>query len=349
MFACLLTLFILGLIGCGSNSMKIKVIPSFYYWKTSLAFDAADYEFFKSISLKKMYVRFFDVLWDEKYRTTVPSNVLTVKKGTVWVEKVVPVIFITPKAIQMTATPKESDALAKNIIQIVSEISKRTGCPRITELQVDCDWIPQTRHNYFQLLDKLKLRVSKAFPGATLTCTIRLHQIKYVSATGVPPVDSGVLMIYHTSSPKVFKNENSILDVGEAKKYLAHFSEYPLPLDIALPVFSWGIQFNSEHKFIRVLEGANRKTLESNPDLKRTQKNIFAATQRTIVSENRVLQGDFVKLDEADIEACREMLGYIKDHARKSPITLSLFHYDLSLVRQFSGGNDEKFSLLFNQ
>ena len=73
-----------------------------------------------------------------------------------------------------------------------------------------------------------------------LSATIRLHQVKYREETGVPPVDYGVLMYYNMGHISAM-GANSIYDRSTALRYLGKLREYPLPLDIALPMFAWGV------------------------------------------------------------------------------------------------------------
>ena len=68
-------------------------------------------------------------------------------------------------------------------------------------------------------------------------------------------------MCYSTSSPLADTPENSILDVTTLKNYLSGIGEYPLKLDIALPIYSWGIVTNhlGKHKLINAVSEENLK------------------------------------------------------------------------------------------
>ena len=106
-------------------------------------------------------------------------------------------------------------------------------------LQVDCDWTISTKEKYFNLLILLSNYIEH------LSATIRLHQIKYVKATGVPPVEKGVVMIYNLDSPADTNIRNSIFSFEKALLYLkGNLEHYPLQLDVALPAFSWGVHFH---------------------------------------------------------------------------------------------------------
>ncbi len=74
-----------------------------------------------------------------------------------------------------------------------------------------------------------------------LSATIRLHQVKYFETTGVPPVKSGMLMFYNTGDLENPSEENSILNIETAELYLSGLEDYPMQLDIVLPLFSWAV------------------------------------------------------------------------------------------------------------
>ncbi len=63
-------------------------------------------------------------------------------------------------------------------------------------------------------------------------------------------------MCYSTSSPLEKSDKNSILDVGTLKSYLSKLEDYPIKkIEVALPVYSWGIVTNhlEKHKLINAL------------------------------------------------------------------------------------------------
>ncbi|MGG2305049.1 hypothetical protein ACE4Z6_26875, partial [Salmonella enterica] len=93
--------------------------------------------------------------------------------------------------------------------------------------QIDCDWTLGTKEKYFSLLKRIKERM--ALP---LSCTIRLHQVKYQAKTGVPPVDRGMLMYYNMGHVEGATETNSIYDPANADKYVSYVKDYPLPLDV---------------------------------------------------------------------------------------------------------------------
>ena len=58
-------------------------------------------------------------------------------------------------------------------------------------------------------------------------------------------------MMYNLENAKQLKSRNSLFSLQEARKYLKR-NTYPLPMDVALPVFSWTLIFRNG-LFLRVL------------------------------------------------------------------------------------------------
>ncbi len=107
-----------------------------------------------------------------------------------------------------------------------------------------------------------------------VSATLRLHQIKYHQKTGVPPVRKGILMFYNMGSPTRMDVQNSMLDLDIAKQYIGNLESYPLPLDVALPLFSWGVLFHHQH-FIMLVNNLREQDLLDHKDFERVKENIF--------------------------------------------------------------------------
>ncbi|MBK8703650.1 MAG: hypothetical protein IPN33_08475 [Saprospiraceae bacterium] len=129
---------------------------------------------------------------------------------------------------------------------------------RILEIQIDCDWTEKTRDSYFYLLKKMREQLE---PGnCALSATIRLHQVRYFKKTGAPPVDRGMLMFYNMGDVESWEEPNSILNIKKGEPYLDGAARYPLPLDVALPAFGWGVLFR-EGRMIRLIYPIDEKVL----------------------------------------------------------------------------------------
>jgi hypothetical protein len=205
---------------------------SFYYWKTKFSLNGFEKSILKEQAVKKLYVRYFDV--DLKPGETQPVPVSPIQLDTsIHAYQVVPVIFIKNRTFEQLAAAAVP-ALAKNVFALVTQINQSQNLTT-REIQFDCDWTERTRDPFFQFI-----RAYRALADQTISATIRLHQVKYKERTGIPPVDYGVLMYYNMGAI-TGDNNNSIYERAVANRYNSSIKSYPLPLDVALPVFSWGL------------------------------------------------------------------------------------------------------------
>lgn len=135
----------------------------------------------------------------------------------------------------------ETDAstLTDRTIDFIDQINKSIAIA-CNEIQIDCDWTLASRDKYMDFVTQLKHKSNKK-----LSATIRLHQIKYFKKTGVPLVDYGVLM-YCNMGHIAADSMNSIYDRKTGQGYLKNLEDYPLRLEVALPVFSWAIHIRRQ-------------------------------------------------------------------------------------------------------
>jgi hypothetical protein len=144
----------------------------------------------------------------------------------------------------------------------VLDLAGQNGLELAPELHLDCDWRPSTRAAFFEFAGALKDRLPE---GWELVVTLRLDQYRNHLGTGVPPAHRGVLMAYNMGDVKRPGPGNSIIDPKVASSYLPPAHRYPLPLDLALPIFSWAVVFDEHDRYRGLLSPVPRR-LDS-PDL----------------------------------------------------------------------------------
>ena len=205
--------------------------------------DSAEKEVLKSNGINTLHIRYFDL--DFKPGDKEPFPVIPVifdqKPGNLGI---IPVIFIKKRVfdrISMDSIP----GLATRVFRLVSAICSSISTSPLTT-QFDCDWTEITRDKYFQFL-----RTYKSVSKSGISCTIRLHQVKFTTTMGIPPVDYGVLMFYNIGQIDAGPG-NSIYEKRLADKYSPFIQSYPLALDLGLPVFTWALQLR-EGKVIQLL------------------------------------------------------------------------------------------------
>ncbi|MBD3830524.1 MAG: hypothetical protein IE890_08555 [Arcobacter sp.] len=213
------------------NEKSQDLTISFYSWENS---------FNQKEITEKLYIKVLDIAYSTKLEI-IKSNLQEKPKD------FIPVVYITNETMQNVDFSLISNAIIQGLKNY-----------EFKELQIDCDWSNSTQSNYFKLLEDLKTKLNK-----TLSVTIRLHQIKYYTKTGVPNVDYGVLMYYNMSNITDINTKNSILDNDIAKKYHYNFENYKLKLKLALPLYSQAIQFR-ENKALSIFEGVEKNDFDAN-------------------------------------------------------------------------------------
>ncbi|WP_323586325.1 hypothetical protein [Aliarcobacter butzleri] len=265
-----------------NKTQKKDIQISFYSWENS---------FEEQNINEKLYIKVLDVNFSTKLEL-LKTNIKETPKN------FIPVIYITNETMKNV----DYSLVSKAILETLKNY-------KFDEIQIDCDWSLSTRSNYFNLLEDLKEKLNK-----TISATIRLHQIKYYTKTGIPPVDYGVLMYYNMSNIGDFNTKNSILDNEIAKKYHYNFDVYPLKLKLALPLYSQAIQFREE-KAISLFEGVEEK--DFNNDFEKLENNRYKVLNSHYFKGRYIYKDDIFRLEnsnEQDIKiALKDFLDLSKN------------------------------------
>lgn len=242
----------------------------------------------KDVGATKLYVKFFEV---EK---NAGMGIIPIAKSNLNTSyypgedtlKVVPTVYLRNEVFSNT-TRGELDSLAENVNFLIAKYKKENYSEgeESGEYQMDCDWTPSTKYNYFYFLKKLK-----AISKKEISCTLRLYPYKYPDKMGVPPVDKVMLMCYNLINPLENHDKNSILDLKELSSYLNNH-DYPLHLDVALPLYSW-MHVYQNNNFSEVIY-TDTKAIKS---ILRKEKNLWYEVKKdTVVNEFYLRAGDKVK------------------------------------------------------
>ncbi|MFX4232832.1 hypothetical protein ACOL24_03140 [Aliarcobacter butzleri] len=265
-----------------NKTQKKDIQISFYSWENS---------FEEQNINEKLYIKVLDVNFSTKLEL-LKTNIKETPKN------FIPVIYITNETMKNV----DYSLVSKAVLETLKNY-------KFDEIQIDCDWSLSTRSNYFNLLEDLKEKLNK-----TISATIRLHQIKYYTKTGIPPVDYGVLMYYNMSNIGDFNTKNSILDNEIAKKYHYNFDVYPLKLKLALPLYSQAIQFREE-KAISLFEGVEEK--DFNNDFEKLENNRYKVLNSHYFKGRYIYKDDIFRLEnsnEQDIKiALKDFLDLSKN------------------------------------
>lgn len=344
----------------GCQAQPVPVEPSLYYWKTTLDFGAADREQAKKLGLTTLYVRYFDVDWNSGYGAAVPVGTLKWNYDTpsaAWKDlTIIPTVFITNRTFSKVSAG-EVEVLAEKTSQKIQQLSeqlaeqmlwnayemdedeeweaagrrqdsiKQAWLGRIKEVQIDCDWTASTKERFFQFLEALK----RQDPNLSLSCTLRLHQYRDREQSGIPPVDRAILMCYNTGNIRNVSEDNAILDSRVVSQYLQG-KAYPLPLDAALPLFSWGVWFRGE-TYQGLLQGWDEAYVQKQDFLTRDSKNRYRVLKDTVVGPDYLREGDLVRVDGPAQPEVEKSVQLLKTVVSGNQARLVFFDWNLQNIR----------------
>ncbi len=324
---------------CSQSEQHQAVATAFYHWQTKLHLTPTERSYLDSLGVKKLYVKFFDVDWDEASGQPVPLATIEIDTSLLAGLEIVPTVFITNRTLLNLPMPA-IDSLASRILQKIGTLAMQPP----TEIQFDCDWTDQTQAKYFALLTNFQLAVGRT-PSTVarppiISATIRLHQLKYLEKTGVPPVDRGMLMCYNMDDLENWDTENSIIDPKIASSYMSTESlsskqTYPLPLDVALPLFRWGVLFR-DGQMIKLLNNLSEADLKDSIRFKVTAPNRYEVVKSTYMQAHYLYAGDQLRLEAAGLEAIEAVAALLNNKVElEQSSTIAFYHLDTSTVRLF--------------
>lgn len=330
--SCLLLLF-----SCQKEEKVVNVERAFYYWKSDNSINLDMESYLKTLNVKKMYVKFFEVDYSEAAgnfpydKLYSYGNLFETSPKLV----VIPTVFVKNEIFKYN-TEKDLDRLADNIVFLVNKRSREKfkNVVVANEIQIDCDWTKSTKDKYFYLLKKIKQDSQKE-----ISCTLRLYPYKYQQIMGVPPVDKATLMCYNLIKPMTNSNKNSILDISELKSYLDERRSYPVHLDVALPVFGWTQLYQNNH-FQKLID-------LSSEDIKSFTKPIkpmwYEVTKDTSINWREYYRvADQIKCEEVSAETIKQAITVIKKNVEFDD-TATIAFFDLNYYT-FSKYSDEQIS-----
>lgn len=325
-----ITCLVLLTVCCGSCKKKCAASTAFYYWKQDFKPDETKTSLLKNSESSKLYIRFFDIKWDAGTGRPYPEAIVRFNESPS-LQNIVPVIFITNQTFEKLG--KDGiDSLAVKSNTLIKKLAEKQGIV-YQAIQIDCDWTLGTKESYFSFLKSLKNTSGKA-----LESTIRLHQVKYQFKTGVPPVDRGVLMFYNMGKLSAdLKALNSIYNPQDAAAYIGSLPNYLLPLDIALPVFSWSLQIR-DGKIIQVYGKIRRTELSNRRNFRPTvQKNVYQALSSFFMGGIYIKTGDLFKLEESNKktlgQAAEQLSAHLNKKDKRTIIYYELGNLDLSTFK----------------
>ena len=320
---------------CKAKRETRQIERSFYYWKSVFNLSTFEKQTMATLGVNTLYLKFFDVDWDDVYQTPVPLAKLKFENFKLPAStQIIPTVFITNACIQKIDS-SGVEILATKILELIHAIRNEgqllytNSFSDTGEIQIDCDWTEHSKKKYFLLLTYIKSKTQ----NTKLSCTIRLHQIKYLVKSGIPPVDRGLLMCYNMGNLKDPATKNSILETTELKKYIGNLSSYPLPLDIALPLFDWKVLYrNNFYKGLiqNLPDEAFSKSFSKKND------NNYQVLKDTLLQGYDLRKGDIIRNEQSDISEILAASKLINNQLKNTRLRVSLYHLDSLILSKYT-------------
>lgn len=324
---CTVLVLLLSLAACRQPEHTTPAI-SFYYWKTTFRLSNAERATLQKHHVSTLYVRYCDIA--VRQGQPVPVSPIVFQEAPPDSVAIVPVVYIKNEV--MLHPNLDVAALAQKLLRYIDQIN--TGDSIQThELQIDCDWTLTSRDTYFRFLDQLKQQSTKR-----LSATIRLHQVKYYATTGLPPVDRGVLMYYNMGRIGAGP-ARSVYDRPTAEAYLNTISAYPRPLDVALPIFSWGIHLR-DNKVIGLLQKTDKATFATDPHFEQKTPPFFEVKENVLKLGKYFKQGDRVKVEAITADDLHEMADDLAGELAHPPTEIIFYDLDTFNLNHYNHEKD---------
>jgi hypothetical protein len=329
-----LLLLLPALLMHGCNSHPKTITKAGYYWQTRFDLSKAQMDSLQSLGITKLYVRFFDVTYDAEINKAVPTADIVFSSTPDSLLEIAPVVFIKNNVLQKTSK-EQSAVLGAKICKRIKELSELYHLHNIRELQLDCDWTESTRDNFFELV-----KASKAISQQKIiSCTIRLHQFKYFEKCGVPPCNRGMLMFYNMGKIDSSNKSISIYDSSRAALYLQNPGNYPLPLDVGVPLFDMAVLFR-HGKPVNTIS----PLLTMSAPVKKQTDNIYIVLKDTIVNFTTLYKDDIIKYENVALEDCLKASRQVAPHLNASNFTVSIFDIDKQFFNNDTSGIQKIFT-----
>jgi len=309
---------------------KPSVTAAFYYWESDQhSLDEKEKKVLEKQHVQKLYVKFFEVDKNEANRIIpISKSELELVKTKEEPVEIIPTIYIRNVVFKNTSKTEILE-LVDHLIHLVKKrySEQFKGFGSFKELQIDCDWTLSTTDNYHYFLRELKKKTK-----VQLSATLRLYPYKFPDKMGVLPVDRAMLMCYNLLPPLESGNRNSILDNTELAKYLIGAKPYPIPLDVALPVFSNVLVYKHEH-FNSII---HTRIAELKNYTKHDEGPWYYVVRDTTVTGVFLHQGDKLRVENIEKKRLNEAIRLIRKNVSfKGDMTVALFYLNTQQLQSY--------------
>jgi len=336
----ILSVLLLAFMLTCQDKKQEKASISFYYWRTQLELDSLERSYLEALKVEKLYLRFFDVSWNPNQNQAQPLGILQIKEGGLplaQLKQIIPTIFITHQTL-LNLSDSLRTTLAEKIVIQIKQIQENTRFKKlfpkakITEIQLDCDWTPQSRAAYFDLIEIVKNKVKSQ---QSISVTLRLHQYRYPQKTGIPPVLKANLMCYNTGNLQDLETQNSILDLATVESYLPRDQKYPIQLNYAVPIFSWAVLIRSG-RVVNLISNVSRTDFTGNDFQKTEPENHFQVLKSHYFKGIYLYKEDVIRYEFISPEKLQQLAKLLRQRIQNSAKEWVFYHLNTTDLERFS-------------
>ena len=305
---------------------------AFYYWKTRWEASPVLLDELRDQKISRLYMRFFDVKWNDRHGSPYPDSPLIFGSTPPRGITIVPVVYLTNNVFLNTSVDGAADLATKVLNRV--ELMLTSQKLNFRELQIDCDWTEHSRGSYFRFIKQLHDSLNPS--GIVVSTTVRLHQIKYYGRTGIPPADRAMVMFYNFGRIEAYSERSSIFNDTDAIKYSRYLAEYPLALDVSLPLFSWAIH-SRDGQVLGLLEKSNLDGIKQSTNFSAEGDHYFLAKSSFFFHGQYYRKGDKLILEETTPQTTERAAQLASEGAGQSRRfgTIALFDLDERTLKNY--------------
>lgn len=310
------------------HTQERAIVPAIYFWKSNFQPTAFEKNKLDSLNVQCLYIKFFDIAWNGITNAALPIAKIRISDTSyLRSKKIIPTVFITNE-VMYKLDSAALEKLAKNTASLIQKYITLYRLKGIEEIQMDCDWTASTKNKYFYFLQKIKAQN----PESTLSATIRMHQVKYTTSSGIPPVDKGLLMCYNMGNLQAVKTKNSIIEPDEFARYSSYVKTYPLLLDIGLPVFDWYVLF-SNNKYAGLFQTIPQSFLNT---CRQINKNRYEVQKDTLLLGRPLDAGDILRYESSNYNSIAKVATLLQHNLTGAAAHVVLYHCDSVILNKYS-------------
>lgn len=331
--------FLIGvmLVGCKHPSV---ISTSFYYWKTVYQSDSTELGALQALNSPSLYVRIMDIDRTDDAPIPVPVSPIRFKDPMPDSIAIVPVVFVV-HSIFNKMNDEQIGLLAGKVLDFVAAKVKQAGKMDYQELQIDCDWTAGSRDAYFKFLKTLQQL--PAFKNKKLSVTLRLHQVRDIKRSGIPSVDKVLLMCYNMGNLRQYGDHNSIFDMRQMEIYLKdHLKDYPLKMDIALPLFSWKVVFRNK-QYVGISKGLADEQLADTLLFSQLAHSPLYELKSDMLGLG-LRSGDIIRHEQINVSDLQNASKFLLRYLPDREFNLVFYHLDRNILSKFSNDDLQEIS-----